>query len=105
MKKSTISSVFVAIILGSATVFAHASSYDPTAANRYSATFPATSHATATNDTAYPVGSEAQGFRPFAADRYTSSSHTADKAKPDQAVMADRKGTTFNPFAANRYTR
>ena len=105
MKKTTINSIIVAIIVGSAAVTAHAKSYDPSAPDRYSATLPVYNHAAASESTAHPAGIETRGFRPFDAHRYTSSSHIAGEIKPDQAVMAGTEGNSFNPFAANRYTR
>ncbi len=108
MKKSPISSVIAAIIIGSTTVVAHASGYDPVAPNRYSATLPTYDQAASIEHTARPAGLEAQdqGFHPFAANRYTSLlSSAAGEQKEGRNVAISHEGGSFNPFAPDRYTK
>ncbi|GEM_PF-2890504 len=107
MKKSAISSVIAAIIIGSTAVVAHASGYDPVAPNRYSTTLPTYDQAASIEYTARPAGLEAQGqgFHPFAANRYTSLSSAAGEQKEGRNVAIGYEGGSFNPFAPDRYTK
>jgi len=105
MKKiNTFHGIIAGIALASASIAANAGGYDPMGANRYSAEtapVPAIQPTRATQHT----GNEGEGFRPFAAHRYTASAMVRSEGTIETATVGNTAGDGFRPFAADRYHR
>ncbi len=103
-KMTTLHAIVAGIALATASIAANAGGYDPMGANRYSAEtapVPAIQPTCATQHT----GNEGEGFRPFAAHRYTASGMVRSEGAIETAMVGNTAGFGFRPFAADRYQR